>query len=245
MPFWLEFPLLAAIAIVLALVIKTFLVQAFFIPSGSMENTLQISDRVLVNKVIYRFRAPHRGEIVVFNAEEWEPEIPLAPPGNALVRGLRGFASALGLGPPGEKDYIKRVIGLPGDRVQCCDAAGRVMVNSRPLDEPYIFQNTLLQSRAFDPVTVPAGRLWVMGDHRGGSQDSRAHRGDRWTGTIPQDHVIGRAFVVVWPAGRVGGLPVPAALQPSSAVVLLPFVSPAMMERRPPGRRRPGRRSRS
>ncbi|MEP6696841.1 MAG: signal peptidase I [Pseudonocardiales bacterium] len=212
LPFWQEFPLLVLIAVVLALVIKTFLFQAFYIPSGSMENTLQVRDRVLVNKVTYDFRGPRREEVVVFNAAEWVPEIVTAPPSNLLARGLHGMASAIGVGPPGEKDYIKRVIGLPGDTVACCDSHGRVTVNSHPLNEPYIFQNTPAEGRAFDPVKVPAGRLWVMGDHRGFSQDSRAHRGDRWHGTIPEDHVIGRAFVIVWPAGRVGGLSVPAGL---------------------------------
>lgn len=218
LPFWVEFPLLAVIAIVLALVIKTFLVQAFYIPSGSMENTLQIRDRVLVNKVIYHLRTPHRGEVVVFNAGQWEPEIVVPGPSNPVQRGLHGITSAIGLGPPGEKDYIKRVIGLPGDIVACCDGRGRVTVNSRPLDEPYIFQNTPLEQRAFGPVKVPAHRLWVMGDHRGGSQDSRAHRTDRWQGTIPEDHVVGRAFVIVWPASRARGLPVPAALRRSAAL---------------------------
>ncbi|PZS30339.1 MAG: signal peptidase I, partial [Pseudonocardiales bacterium] len=113
LPIWQELPLLVLIAIVLALVIKTFLFQAFYIPSGSMENTLHIRDRVLVNKVTYALRDPHRGEVVVFNAEQWDPEVVAAPSGNAVQRGLRSIASAIGVGPPGEKDYIKRVIGLP------------------------------------------------------------------------------------------------------------------------------------
>ncbi len=231
MPFWQEFPILVLIAVVLALVIKTFLVQAFYIPSGSMENTLHVRDRVLVNKVTYDFRQPHRGEVVVFNAEQWEPEIIAPPSGNGLQRGLQAISSAIGVGPPGEKDYIKRVIGLPGDVVACCDDTGRVTVNSRPLNEPYIFQNTPIEQRGFGAITVPAGRLWVMGDHRGGSQDSRAHRTDRWKGTIPEDHVIGRAFVIVWPAGHSGGLPVPAGLQ-ASVVFSAPLLPVAAMARR-------------
>lgn len=189
-PFWQELPILAVIAIVLALLIKTFLVQTFYIPSGSMENTLHLQDRVLVNKVVYDFRSPRRGEVVVFTGVEWGPD----------------------------QDYIKRVIGLPGDTVQCCDPKGRVMVNGTALDEPYIFENTPLAQRSFDPVRVPAGRLWVMGDHRRASGDSRAHKDDQWNGTIPLDRVVGRAVVIVWPPGRLDNLPVPASLKSAGAL---------------------------
>lgn len=216
--FWQEFPVLIIIAVVLALLIKTFLVQAFYIPSASMENTLQIRDRVLVNKLVYDFRDPRRGEVVVFNGVGWQPEVPVADPGNSLQRGLRTVTSAIGLGPPNEKDYIKRVIGLPGDTVLCCDDAGRVMVNGRPLVEPYILDDTPEAQRAFGPIKVPEGRLWVMGDHRGVSADSRSHEADQWHGTIPIDKVVGRAFVIVWPVRRVGGLPVPSALEQPAAL---------------------------
>ncbi len=233
MPFWQELPFLVLIAVVLALLIKTFLVQAFYIPSESMQNTLQVSDRVLVNKFVYRFRDPHRGEVVVFNGVEWQPEIAVAVPGgNVVQRGLRGIASAIGVGPPNEKDYIKRVIGLPGDSVACCDGQGRVTVNDHPLTEPYIFDNTPVHQRAFGPVKVPTGRIWVMGDHRGVSADSRSHIEDRWHGTIPEDHVVGRAFVIVWPIGRASGLPVPSALQKSVALTALPLLPLAVLARR-------------
>jgi signal peptidase I len=224
MPFWQELPVLVLIAIVLALLIKTFLVQAFYIPSESMQNTLQVKDRVLVNKLVYNFREPHRGEVVVFNGVEWQQEVPVTQPGSGLQRGLRSFSSAVGLGPPDEKDFIKRVIGLPGDTVQCCSADGRVTVNGHALTEPYIFDNTPESQRAFGPVKVPAGRLWVMGDHRGVSADSRSHITDQWHGTIPIDHVVGRAFVIVWPLGRAGGLPIPDALKHSAAVTLVPVL---------------------
>ncbi|MDQ6876050.1 MAG: signal peptidase I [Actinomycetota bacterium] len=224
MPFWQELPVLILIAIVLALLIKTFLVQAFYIPSESMQNTLQVRDRVLVNKLVFDFRSPHRGEVIVFNNALWQPEVPVAKPKSSVKRSLQSFASAIGLGPPNEKDYIKRVIGLPGDTVQCCDDNGRVTVNGHSLVEPYIFDNTPQQQRAFGPIKVPAGRLWVMGDHRGVSADSRAHADDPWHGTVPIDHVVGRAFVIVWPIGRAGGLPVPASLQKAMDAPLLPLL---------------------
>jgi signal peptidase I len=209
-----ELPILIAVALVLALLIKAFLVQAFYIPSGSMENTLQIKDRVLVNKIIYRFRDIHRGEIVVFNGSdtsfESTPESTSATPSNPIARFLRGIGSALGVAQPGEKDFIKRVIGVEGDTVACCDAQGRVTVNKIPLDEPYIYPgNSPNEGHSPFSVTVPKDRLWVMGDHRGNSSDSRDHAGDPDGGFIPTSKVIGRAFVTVWPPSHWGGLGVP------------------------------------
>lgn len=210
--FWRELPVLVIVALVLAMLIKAFLVQAFFIPSGSMEKTLHgcdgcSGDRVLVNKMVYRFRDVHRGEIVVFNGvDSWTPEVSTAQPSNLAQRVLRDIASAVGIAPPGEEDFIKRVIGIPGDTVACCDARGRVTVNGVALDEPYVYQD---DHARFGPVKVGPGRLWVMGDHRGFSADSRAHIGDPGGGTIPKSHVIGRAFVRVWPPSRIGTMPVP------------------------------------
>jgi signal peptidase I len=201
-----ELPVLLVIAILLALLIKTFLVQAFYIPSGSMENTLQIRDRVLVNKLVYRFRDVHRGEVVVFSGvDSWNPETVVSPPGNIVQRVLRDIGSALGFAPAGQEDFIKRVIGVPGDHVACCDTEGRVTVNGVALTEPYVFQD---DHRAFSTV-VPKGRLWVMGDHRSLSADSRFHTFDPGGGAIPENKVVGRAFVIIWPPSRVGTLPVP------------------------------------
>lgn len=229
-----ELPFLVAIAFVLALLIKQFLVQAFYIPSGSMEQTLMIGDRVLVNKVPYHFRDPERGEIVVFNGlDNFDEGVTFAEPGNPIAKVLRSISSTIGLGTPSEKDYIKRVIGIAGDRVMCCDADGSVVVTDKAgkavaLREPYVFENDTTDTRYFcdagtgrqlcppgaKGIPVPEGRLWVMGDHRGNSSDSRFHLNDSHRGTVPQDKVVGRAFAVVFPFGRAGMLHVPDAFEP-------------------------------
>ena len=209
---WRELPVLLVIAFVLALVVKTFFVQAFFIPSGSMERTLHgcpgcTGDRVLVNKVPYWFGQPKPGDIVVFKGPDtWTPEVNLAPASNWFTGALRWLGQAVGVAPPSEDDFVKRVIATGGQTVQCCDAQGRVTVDGKALDEPYIYQNSPLINgpggRAFGPVTVPQGRLWVMGDHRDDSADSRSHITDKYSGTIAVSDVIGKAVVVVWPLSR-------------------------------------------
>jgi signal peptidase I len=210
--FWREFPVLVVIALLLAVVIKTYAIQAFFIPSGSMENTLEINDRVLVNKLVYDVRGIHRGDIVVFNGDgSWDPG---TPPRNTnfLVKFGQGFASMFGFGHPGDI-LIKRVIGLPGDKVACCDAQGRVTVNGVPLNEQsYLYPGDAPSESRFD-IVVPPGRLWVMGDHRLISDDSRDHLGEPGGGTIPENAVIGRAFVIIWPLSRWRILPIPATFE--------------------------------
>jgi len=214
MPLWQELPLLLVVAFCLAVLIRTFLLQAFYIPSGSMEDTLQVGDRVLVNKVVYDMRAPHRGEIVVFSGtDSWAPENPPDPNIGFFAKLGRTVGDLIGISRPGEKDFIKRVIGLPGDVVACCNVDGKVTVNGYPLDESlYVTENAPTEgpstgkdcrSRRFDPVTVEPGHMFVMGDHRLVSQDSRCQ------GQVPLDHVIGRAFVIVWPSSHWGGLGVP------------------------------------
>lgn len=208
---WVELPVLIVFAFILALVIKTFVIQAFFIPSSSMEDTLLIGDKVLVNKLVYDFRPIHRGDIIVFNGEgSWDraslvPTPPLERLWNA-VTGLFGTA-------PGVHDYIKRVIGVPGDHVACCNTRGQVTVNGVPLSEkPYLFPGASPSAVTFR-VTVPPGDLWVMGDNREISYDSRGHQGDPGGGAIPEDKVVGRAFVIVWPVSRWRIVPIPATFE--------------------------------
>ncbi|MFI7605517.1 signal peptidase I [Micromonospora sp. NPDC049366] len=213
MPLWQELPLLLVVAFCLAVLIRTFLLQAFFIPSGSMEDTLLVGDRVLVNKVVYDVRDPVRGEVVVFRGtERWAPQVDDQPEPGFVGKLGRTVGDLVGVSRPGEKDFIKRVIGVPGDRVACCDAQGRVTVNGTPLDEPYVLENSPLdvppnprecRSRRFDEVVVPPGQIFVMGDHRLVSQDARCQ------GPVPIDNVVGRAFMVVWPSSRWTTLPVP------------------------------------
>jgi signal peptidase I len=185
--FWKELPILLGVAVLVAVLVRAFVLQTFFIPSESMEHTLNINDRVLVNKLVYDFRDPHRGEVVVFEApDDWRSD-------------------------PAEEDFIKRVIGTPGDHVICCDGQGRITVNGKALDESYLYAGDVPSQDAFD-VVVPAGRLWVMGDHRSRSGDSReqfVRHGDVTKATIPIDNVVGRAFVLFWPFGRGDWLTVP------------------------------------
>ncbi|PIB07208.1 MULTISPECIES: signal peptidase I [Streptomyces] len=200
-----EIPLLAGVAVLIALVLKTFLVQAFVIPSGSMENTIQIGDRVLVDKLTPWFGSkPERGDVVVFKdpggwltAEETQKkEDPV------VVKQIKEGLTFIGLLPSdNEKDLIKRVVGVGGDTVKCCDTQGRVTVNGTPLTEPYIQPGNKPSDFPFE-VKVPQGRLFVLGDHRANSADSRYHRTDKFSGTVSEESVVGRAVVIAWPIGN-------------------------------------------
>jgi signal peptidase I len=200
-----ELPGIVGTALIISVLIKTFLVQAFYIPSGSMENTLLVNDRVLVNKLADKPDEIHRGDVVVFrDPGGWLGGFHAESRGG-LVGELRKGLVFVGLAPAvGEEDLIKRVIGVGGDTVKCCDAKGRVSVNGVSLTEPYLYPSDLKtpSEEPFGPFTVPAGKLWVMGDHRSVSQDSREHRHEPGKGFVPVDHVVGRAFTIVWPIDR-------------------------------------------
>ncbi|NBM15185.1 signal peptidase I [Streptomyces sp. GC420] len=207
--FWKELPILIGIALLLALLIKTFLVQAFSIPSDSMQNTLQQGDRVLVDKLTPWFGSePERGEVVVFH----DPDHWLTGPA-AEQNAVQTFLSWIGLMPSSEdKDLIKRVIGVGGDTVEC-KGTGPVKVNGKALDEPYVFPGntpcTATDAEGQFKIKVPEGHIWVMGDHRQNSLDSRYHQDEKGGGAVPVDQVVGRAIVKAWPIDRWGTLPVP------------------------------------
>ncbi len=193
LPFWLELPMLIGVALIVAVIIKTFLFQAFFIPSSSMENTLQIDDRVLVNKVVYRIGDVSRSDVIVFDDPRAGYEQPRE---DAVASAVRNLFESIGLVTP-QSEFIKRVIGIPGDVVE--GRGGDVVVNGVALVEPYL-KNPDTPIPDFVPVVVGEGQLFVMGDNRRASQDSR------YFGTIPIEHVVGKAFVIIWPPSRWGGL---------------------------------------
>jgi signal peptidase I len=187
------------VAILISFLIKTFVVRSFYIPSGSMEHTLDINDRILVNELEPKAFALQRGDVVVFtDPGGWLP--PTAPDTNPVDWAL----SIVGLTAPDSDDHlIKRVIGLPGDHVTCCNAFGQISVNGVPIEEPYLdlAGHTAASGTPFD-VKVPKNSLWVMGDNRYDSADSRAHVDGPTHGFVPMDDVDGRAFVITWPFNR-------------------------------------------
>ena len=207
--FWRELLTIVVAAAVLTLLVKAFVVQVYKIPSGSMENTLQVHDRVLVNKLVYHFRGIARGDVVVFSGQDsWGPDAP-PPSSNPVVRVFDDVLSGLGLHSD-QTYYIKRVIGLPGDKVACCDAQGRVTVNGVALNEnSYLYPGNPPSTFRFSAV-VPAGHVWVMGDHRSDSEDSRYHTGDPGGGAVPESQIVGRAFLIIWPVSQISDLPIPS-----------------------------------
>jgi len=217
-----ELPILLLVVLVLSFVIQTFLARAYVIPSESMEPTLLgctscgiTNDRIVVDKVSYHFTAPRPGDVVVFKGpDSWASEFTSTQSSNILVRGLQQVGALVGLAPPNERDFVKRVIATGGQTVQCCDAQGNVQVNGTSLSEPYVVNDfpfvpgqqdctsPAMSGRCFAPVTVPAGHLWMMGDNRNNSADSRYHVSDSAQGTVPVGNVIGKARVIVVPVSR-------------------------------------------
>jgi len=198
-----EFPFLIVVALVVSLFIKTFIVQFFFIPSGSMENTLQIDDRVAVNRLPFISNNIKRGDVVVFrDPDNWLPaaDIESAP---FVIAKAKAALVAVGVLPNPAKQYlVKRVVGVAGDRVICCTTTGKITVNGQEMVEPYIYAGNVPSDMNFD-VTVPKGKLWVMGDHRGASADSRFHQEDINKGFVPLNRVTGRVLAVIWPIKNI------------------------------------------
>ncbi|MCU1687514.1 MAG: lepB [Amycolatopsis sp.] len=223
--FWKELPILIVVALVLTILIQQFLAKVYMIPSGSMEATLHgctgcTGDRILVDRITYDFTDPSPGDVVVFKGPPaWTQNEAVPPPSsNIVVRGLQGLGSLIGFAPPDERDFVKRVVATGGQTVQCCDAQNRVIVDGKALDEPYIHweDGSPHHQQPFAPVKVPDGKLWVMGDNRNNSEDSRYQGADGGTsssppagnvnGAIPVDNVIGKARIIVLPPNRWGGV---------------------------------------
>ena len=262
---WWELPALIVLAILIAVLVKTFVVQPFYIPSESMEKTLHgctgcAGDRILVNKPIYDLRDPHPGDIVVFSApKDWNDpgEATTKPPSNPILRAIRGFGQLVGFIPPDDLVLVKRVIAVGGQTVKGLTKDNgkteQVLISDhgkngpwRTLNEPFVYLDLPDTSATFGPVTVPKGRLWVMGDHRNRSADSRYHcaadGSDSQTlrncnavaSTVPVSDVIGKAFVIAWPPGRWRTLGTPTTFTAAAAGGVLPLgaVLPVFLVRR-------------
>ena len=200
-----ELPLLVILALVVSLLIKSFLVQFFYIPSGSMENTLQIKDRVAVNRVPFIGNDIGRGDVVVFrDPAGWLPDASSVS-GNGMTSTIRDGLVLVGIIPNPAKQYlVKRVIGVAGDKVVAKDQV--LTINGKPTNEPYIFSGNTPSDTDFN-ITVPEGKVWVMGDHRGASGDSRVHQDDVNNGMVPLEKITGRVVAKIWPLNRIGFVP--------------------------------------
>ncbi len=198
-----EIPIIIGSALIVSIIVKTFFLHFFFIPTGSMENTLQVGDRIAVNKFGALFSEIKRGEIVVFaDPDNWLGQAPDDQSTGLLGQG-KNLLITIGVVPDPAKQYlIKRVIGVGGDTVICCDDQDRLTVNGKSITEPYVYENDKASESNFN-VTVPEGFIWVMGDHRGASSDSRFHTNDVNAGMVPLSKVVGRATFIVWPISNL------------------------------------------
>jgi len=207
-----ELPLLLITAVIASVIVKAFLFQAFYIPSGSMENTLQINDRVIVNKLGNYVGHIGRGDVVVFvDPGGWLPAAAASTSNSAVTLFKKGLVSVGLLPDPADQALIKRVIGVAGDHIVCCDAKNRLIINGHSVIEPYVAAGNTPSDMKFD-ITVPKSSIWVMGDHRGASEDSRYHQDDPRKGMVPVSRIVGRAVAVVWPFDHIKTLPRPPAL---------------------------------
>ncbi len=198
-----EIPIIIGSALIVSIIVKTFFLHFFFIPTGSMENTLQVGDRIAVNKFGALFSEIKRGEIVVFaDPDNWLGQAPDDQSSGLMGQG-KNLLITIGVVPDPAKQYlIKRVIGVGGDTVICCDDQERLTVNGKSIAEPYVYENDKASESNFN-VTVPEGFIWVMGDHRGASSDSRFHTNDVNAGMVPLSKVVGRATFIVWPISNL------------------------------------------
>jgi signal peptidase I len=202
-----ELPVLVVVALVVSLLIKTFLVQFFYIPSGSMENTLQVKDRVAVNKLPFLSKTINRGDVVVFrDPDNWLPEITDYQTNQYIAKVKSGLVAVGVLPNPAKQYLVKRVVGVAGDRIVCCTNSGNLTINGVEVKEPYIFAGNKPSEMKFD-VTVPKGKLWVMGDHRSASADSRYHQEDINKGFVPLSRVTGRVVAIIWPFKNITYVP--------------------------------------
>ncbi|HEY3605898.1 MAG TPA: signal peptidase I [Pseudonocardiaceae bacterium] len=216
LPFWIELPILVVVALLLTFVIQTFVARVYVIPSGSMELTLHgnngSGDRILVDKVVYDFHGPRPGDVVVFKGPAgWDQtEFFVNTSSNPVTHWLHQIASSIGIAKPDEYDLVKRVVAVGGQTVACCDAQHRIEVNGKPLDEPYVYwqpdRGGPAQQLQFGPIKVPNGDLWVMGDNRNNSDDSRYQNGGGIHGVVPVGNVIGKARTIIWPPSRWRGI---------------------------------------
>ena len=218
-PWYVEIPVLVVIALVLVFVFQTFVGRVYQIPSESMEPTLHgcpgcTGDRIFVDKISYRFGDPEPGDVVVFEGpDSWNQNYQSIRSDNPLIRSLQNIGGVIGIVPPDQNDMVKRIVAVGGQTVGGCSPEGELLVDGEPLVEPYLNPEPSgapnPMNCAFEPVTVPEGNYWVMGDNRGNSADSRYHVGDEFQGTVPDENVIGKVQAIILPFGRIGSVPSP------------------------------------
>ena len=231
--FWKELPILIGVALLLTLLIQTFLARVFLIPSESMEQTLHgcpgcYGDRVLVDKLVYTFGDPEPGEVVVFERPStWnQAEFSSNRSSNGFVSWLQDVGAKFGLAAPNEDDVVKRIVAVAGQTVECCDEQNRVLVDGKPLDEPYVYwmPGRPRTQEEFKPIKVPDGMLWVLGDNRNDSCDSRCQGGGGTQGLVPVDNVIGKVRYIVLPPKRWRGVGDHNPQVSAAASAVAPFV---------------------